>query len=123
MSDDHDHPSSHIALAQYAISLRNGFLPSSLPLSRLSDSYYDPWESIIARLSVLVSNGEIRKEIDNLSVLSTSQLYEELDWRRAYVVLAFLAHGYIWGGGMPSDVCIRAPFPCFLGTKRSNPKS
>ncbi|KAK0647104.1 Indoleamine 2,3-dioxygenase [Cercophora newfieldiana] len=83
---------------------QNGFLPECLPLSRLPDPYYEPWEALMPHLSALIDNGTIREKVDQLPVLSTSRLLTEPEQRRAYVVLCFLANGYIWGGRTASEV-------------------
>ncbi|CAK7225901.1 hypothetical protein SCUCBS95973_006020 [Sporothrix curviconia] len=97
---------------QYGLS-NNGFLPSRLPLARLPSPYYAPWEAIIANLPELLRNGQLRTRVRDLDVLSTSGLTTEPAWRRAYVVLAFLTHAYIWGDDPVADVlppCISVPF-------------
>ncbi|KAK3380553.1 Indoleamine 2,3-dioxygenase [Lasiosphaeria ovina] len=94
----------HRALfAEYAIS-SNGFLPENAPLAELSDPYYGPWESLIAELPGSIENRTVRDKVDRLPLLSADHLSTVVEWRRAYVILAFIAHGYIWGGDMPSEV-------------------
>jgi len=82
----------------------NGFLPIEQPLLSLPSNYYEPWEDIMSQLPELLRKKTIRDKINNLSVLKTSQLCTEAEWRRAYVILSFLAHGYIWGDDAPSEV-------------------
>lgn len=84
----------------------NGFLPKSAPSKRLSDSYYAPWERLAYRLPLLIQEERIRCEVDLLPVLSVDNLRSEEDWRRAYVILTFLTHGYIWGGQKAAEVCV-----------------
>ncbi len=88
---------------KYGIS-DNGFLPPKLPLNRLPDPLYAPWEDLVSRLSELLKTKEIRQSIDKLKILSTERLCTDDEWRRAYVVLSFLAHGFIWGGDKASEV-------------------
>ncbi|KAL1839638.1 hypothetical protein VTJ49DRAFT_1299 [Mycothermus thermophilus] len=90
-------------LADYGISPRHGFLPDVLPLTRLPDPYYNKWEAIVANLQGLILSRRLRGVIDRLPVLSTVGLEHEAEWRRAYMLLCFMAHGYIWGGDSPSD--------------------
>ncbi|KAJ9223283.1 hypothetical protein DTO169C6_4329 [Paecilomyces variotii] len=100
-------------LEDYAVSLRNGFLPDTTPLAHLPEPYYNPWESIAADLPDLIRTGRIREEVESLPILSTDKLHNDAEWRRAYVVLAFLTHAYIWGGQKPKDVLppvISCPF-------------
>jgi indoleamine 2,3-dioxygenase len=93
------------SLHGFAVSLDRGFLPQEYPLEVLPDTYYASWEAVITKLSKLLQEGRLRDEIDALPVLSTANLRSEPEWQRAYVVLAFFTHAYIWGGETPSEVC------------------
>ncbi|RYP14723.1 hypothetical protein DL765_006193 [Monosporascus sp. GIB2] len=90
-------------LADYGISPTHGFLPDVLPLTRLPDPYYNKWEAIAANLQNLILSKRLRGVIDRLPVLSTVGLEHDAEWRRAYMLLTFFAHGYIWGGDTPCD--------------------
>ncbi|PWY87170.1 indoleamine 2,3-dioxygenase [Aspergillus sclerotioniger CBS 115572] len=92
-----------ISLVEYGVSLQNGFLPEVLPLRRLEDPYYSRWEDIVQDLPAIIKAGTIRQAVNNLPILSTENLQQEPEWRRAYVVLAYLTHAYIWGGETPKD--------------------
>lgn len=85
---------------------KNGFLPDDEPLKRLPSPYYAPWEFILDDLPSLIKKRTIRRVVDLTPVLSTGKLHTEGEWRRAYVVLSFLAHAYIWGGERASEVRI-----------------
>lgn len=74
-----------------------GFLPSETPLERLPDDHYAPWEDLVSDLPLL-HHGGLQDQIDRLPVLCTSRLGDVREWRRAYVCLTFLLHGYMWGG-------------------------
>ncbi|KAI2465448.1 indoleamine 2,3-dioxygenase [Annulohypoxylon bovei var. microspora] len=102
-SEHNDCSDQHDYLQGYSIS-KNGFLPDRKPLRRLSNPYYAPWESLLGDLPSLIKERVIRKAVDRIQVLSTKKLHAEEEWRRAYVVLSFLAHAYIWGGEKPSEV-------------------
>ncbi len=91
------------ALADYGISPEHGFLPNELPLARLPDPYYNKWEAVAANLQALILSRRLRGVVDRLPVLSTVGLEHDAEWRRAYCILCFTAHGYIWGGDSPSD--------------------
>ncbi|KFY58402.1 hypothetical protein V496_06159 [Pseudogymnoascus sp. VKM F-4515 (FW-2607)] len=91
------------ALSDYGISPENGFLPDRLPLQHLPDPYYNKWESIVANLQALLLSKRLRGIIHDLPVLTTTGLEDESEWQRAYMMLAFMAHGYIWGGETPSE--------------------
>ena len=83
---------------------RNAFIPDQTPLPALTNSYYEPWELIVQHLASSIRDHTLKSQVDRLPVLSASYLTGEAEWRRAYVVLCFLAHGYIWGGRTASEV-------------------
>ena len=91
-------------LADYGISPEHGFLPAVTPLSTLPHAYYNPWETIVSNLHALLLSRRLRDVVDHLPVLSTTYLTTENEWRRAYVVLAFMLHSYVWGGDKPAEV-------------------
>lgn len=97
-------PSANINLDEYSVSSEHGFLPVELPLQHLAHPYYAPWESLAVKLPSLIRAGMIRSLIDNLPILDTTYLQTEPEWRRAYTILGFLTHAYIWGGEKPRDV-------------------
>ena len=90
-------------LADYGLSPTHGFLPDVLPLTRLPDPYYNKWEAVVANLQALILSKRLRGVIDRLPVLSTIGLEHDAEWRRAYMLLCFMAHGYIWSGDSPSE--------------------
>ncbi|TGO37129.1 hypothetical protein BHYA_0105g00210 [Botrytis hyacinthi] len=90
-------------LSKYGISPEYGFLPADLPLERLPDPYYNKWEAINANLQGLILSKRLRGVIDRLPVLSTAGLEHDSEWRRAYSLLCFMAHSYIWGGDSPEE--------------------
>lgn len=83
---------------------KNGFLPDQEPLRRLPSPYYAPWELVLDDLPSLIKKRLIQIVLDRIPVLSTSKLHTEAEWRRAYVILSFFTHAYIWGGEMASEV-------------------
>ncbi|TKA74159.1 hypothetical protein B0A49_04638 [Cryomyces minteri] len=90
-------------LSDYDVSAENGFLPSEIPLEILPDIYYSQWETIVRNLQGLILSKRLRGVVDNLPILSTDLLQTEQEWRRAYLLLAFISHAYIWGGDKPVD--------------------
>lgn len=90
-------------LEDYGVSATTGFLPEVLPLTRLPDPYYHKWEAIVSELQALILSRRIRAVADKLPVLSTAGLEHDSEWRRAYSLLSFMAHAYIWGGDSPAD--------------------
>jgi len=91
-------------LSDYDVSPTNGFLPTLPPCSRLSDAYYAPWESLVASLQPLILTSRLRSVVDRLPLLTTAHLVDEPEWRRAYSILGFVVHAYVWGGETPADV-------------------
>lgn len=81
-----------------------GFLSDCLPLARLANPYYEAWEDIASQLPNLIQTSQIREHIDNMPVCTTEHLKTEPEWRRACVIMGYLAHAYIWGGETPEDV-------------------
>lgn len=88
----------------YDISPKNGFLPNEPPLQYLPHSYYRKWEAVVANLQALLLSKRLRAVLEELPVITTSRLRTEAEWRRAYVLLSFMTHAYIWGGDAPADV-------------------
>lgn len=85
-----------------------GFLPAELPLRSLPQAYYKPWEDIVANLPALLLSRTIRGVVDQLPLLSTSELGSVREERRAYQVLGFIAHAYVWGTSEPKNCLPRA---------------
>lgn len=92
-----------IDLKGYDVSRVSGFLPSSLPLEQLPQEYYQPWENLVKNLPSLILTKRIRSLVDRLPLLSTEFLVGVEQIRRAYQVLTFLAHGYVWGDSEPTN--------------------
>ncbi|KAL9056443.1 MAG: hypothetical protein Q9162_002924 [Coniocarpon cinnabarinum] len=103
-------------LDDYQISPTHGFLPHELPLESLSDPYYSKWESIVRNLQGLILSRRLRDVVDRLPVLSTARLASEAEWRRAYSILGFISHAYIWGGDGPAEVVPPSLSVPFLST-------
>ncbi|KAJ5106067.1 hypothetical protein NUU61_003414 [Penicillium alfredii] len=89
--------------AVYGVSSDHGFLSPEPPLEVLPDPYYAKWEAIIENLQALLLSKRLRSMVDRLPVLSTTHLHTDAEWRRAYVVLVFMLHGYVWGGDRPVE--------------------
>lgn len=87
----------------YNVSPLTGFLPSELPIHCLTHPAYDRWERIINNFQSLLLSKRLRAVIDRLPILPASHLETDAEWRRAYSILTFMAHGYIWGGEKPSE--------------------
>ncbi|KAL9632874.1 MAG: hypothetical protein Q9164_005036 [Protoblastenia rupestris] len=90
-------------LEDYDVSVFNGFLPDEPPLEVLPDPYYEKWEAIVKHLQALLLCKRLREVVQDLPVITTSRLRRPAEWRRAYVLLSFMAHAYIWGGDRPEE--------------------
>ncbi|TVY83708.1 Indoleamine 2,3-dioxygenase [Lachnellula suecica] len=95
-------PPLEVNLEPFGVS-RNGFLPKELPLQRLCDQYYESWEVIMDQLPSLLTAASFRIKVDDLRVLSPSRLSSTREWQRAYLILSFFTHSYIWEAGGPSQ--------------------
>lgn len=93
-------------LEDYGISPTYGFLSEEPPLESLPKPYYAKWEQIVSNMQPLLLTRRLREVVDNLPVLSATYLRSEREWRRAYVVLVFMLHGYVWGANRPEEVCL-----------------
>lgn len=91
-------------LEDYGLSPDRGFLPAENPIQCLPHPVYDRWERIMNNFQSLLLSKRLRVVIDRLPILPAVHLESEGEWRRAYSVLTFMAHGYIWGGDKPSEV-------------------
>ncbi|BCS22006.1 indoleamine 2,3-dioxygenase [Aspergillus puulaauensis] len=89
--------------ADYGVSPDSGFLPSEPPLEQLPDPYYSKWEWIASNIQGLLLSRRIRGVVDTMPSLSTSYLQTEPEWMRAYSILGFILHGYVWAGPMPAE--------------------
>ncbi len=85
-------------LDDYGLSAKHGFLPHELPLTRLPDPYYNKWEAIASanNLPALILSRRFRAVIQRLPVLDTRGLEHQREWQRAYMILTFFLHAYIW---------------------------
>lgn len=99
-------------LKSFQVDSTTGFLPPELPVTRLADSYYQPWEDLVSNLPALLLTRRIRPLVEKLPVLSTEKLKSTSEIRRAYQVLGFLAHAYVWGTNEPTNripECVAKP--------------
>ena len=87
-------------LPSYNISSSNGFLADQ-PLTSFPNTYYQPWDEIITKLSTLISSKKLCHAVERLETLNTDFLTFDSEYQRAYVVLGFIIHGYIWSNNPP----------------------
>lgn len=89
-------------LEDYDVSAKSGFLPEEYPLAHLP-SYYEPWERIVNNLPALLLTTRVRAMVQKLPYLNCDKLTTDRENRRAYSILGFIAHAYIWGVSDPTD--------------------
>lgn len=87
---------------KYGVSLKTGFLPEEPPLKRLP-AYFEPWEEVADDLPALLLTKQVRSRINALPTLDASRLSGENEIRRAYSMLGFLAHAFVWCRPVPVD--------------------
>ncbi|KAL2202616.1 indoleamine 2,3-dioxygenase subfamily [Sarocladium strictum] len=88
-------------LDAFDISPTLGFLSNHPPLPSFSNPHFAQLDELVANLSVHINNGTLRQRVDNLPHLDHSHLSSDQEYKRAYLVLGFLIHAYVWGG--PKD--------------------
>lgn len=93
----------NIHLEDFAVSKRNGFLSEKAP-PPLDHGDFAQWESTVTEIPSLLQNNAFRQKIDALPIVDVSILTLEAEWQRAYHLLGFMTHAYIWGGEKPSEV-------------------
>ena len=87
-------------LQQFDVYEETGFIPREEPEKALSDTF-KPWEELVAKLPVLLSTKCLRKKATSLPLVLPEELscLSEREWWRAYVLLCYICHAYIWGEG------------------------
>ena len=86
-------------LNRYNISAKRGFLPSIDPVLSLPKAFV-PWENIGARLPELIRDKRLRQEVGKLPLdFPFAELKCEEEWWRAFCLLAFVSHSYVWCEG------------------------
>lgn len=88
----------------YGISEKYGFLSDEAALEVLPDPYYKEWESVVANLQALLLSKRLKRRIETLPIVTALRLRTNPEWRRAYTLLSFMTHAYIWGGDQPEEV-------------------
>lgn len=103
-------------LEEYAISPTSGFLPPpTAPPLRALPTYYAPWDSLAASLPDLLATNTLRARVHDLPLLSTANLHSSREFQRAFVVLGFLVHGYVWCGTLTGESKPHPVIPPALG--------
>ncbi|ODV92499.1 hypothetical protein CANCADRAFT_87363 [Tortispora caseinolytica NRRL Y-17796] len=91
-----------LKLEDFDISPHTGFLPEQLPISHLDDRFAE-WEHIAEDLPSLLMSRTLRHAVDSMPLLDPADLPDIRHYRRAYSILGFLVHAYIWESQPPKD--------------------
>ena len=83
---------------------KRGFLPFPDPLTYLPPAF-TPWEKAAQDMPKLLVANKLRSAIEQMPVLDIKKLKKERQYDRAMLLLSFMGHGYVWGGGEPTN-CI-----------------
>ena len=88
-------------LEEFQVGRKNGFLGDELPLKRLREENHEEWEKVMDQLSVLLHTEKkiLYQKIENLPDFKVEELIERADkreMRRAFLVLSFLSHAYVF---------------------------
>lgn len=89
----------------FEISRDYGFVPDR-PSQALGPAF-GAWESVAAALPQHLTKGTLQTSICNLPSFEVSRLDQPGQWQRAYIILAFLTHGWVHG-------CVRNTVPPIL---------
>jgi len=85
-------------LDKYNISASRGFLPLTDPIASLPSSF-QAWEVVAAYLPDLIRSKTVREEVERLPAFPTDDLSSEAEWWRAFCLLTFVSHSYVWCEG------------------------
>ena len=85
-------------VSDYHVSPTYGFLPDDQPLKSLPP-YYLPWDNLAKHLSTSIAGKTLRSEVAELPLLSAAHLSTWEQLHRAFVVLGFLVHAWVWCDG------------------------
>lgn len=89
-------------LSQYDFHPRHGFLPDPDPLERLPEPFA-AWEALGRDLPKLLVADQVRPRLQGMPVFPTAALGGSREWERAMVLLSYLGHAYVWGGGKAAE--------------------
>ena len=92
-----------INIEDYGLSRTLGFLSDTPPLTSFSDNNFSSCDDLVRHLPHLIASKTLRNEVRKLPELDVQSLATDAGRHRAYVVLAFLVHGYVWMD-LPHDV-------------------
>ncbi|HMO01682.1 MAG TPA: hypothetical protein PKD37_02885 [Oligoflexia bacterium] len=96
--------------ADFEIDPNNGFLPNTEPLSKLSKEW-EIVDELGAELPKLLLCDQVKQKIAKLKKLPVEKLNSRAERERAFMILSFLGHAYVWGekkipGSIPASLAV-----------------
>lgn len=96
--------------SKYEISPERGFLPNYTPLLSLGREH-EAWDHAAAHLPKLIADQKMEATLASLPEFSLSNLGSTAEKERAFLILAHMAHAYLWETGemrkiLPAKVAI-----------------
>ena len=88
---------TQMELNDFCISSKTGFLPPQ-PVKALQGDYFSEWEKLVQGLRLLIRDKCVKRAVEDLPEVEFSDrtLSTEEEWQRAYVILSFIAHSFIF---------------------------
>jgi indoleamine 2,3-dioxygenase len=80
-----------------------GFLPTQDPLKQLPKPF-EAWEEVACQLPKLLVSDQLHRTIFELSPFPLEEIHDRRELERAMLLLSYLGHAYVWGGGRPETV-------------------
>lgn len=94
-----------MTFASYGFDPQRGFLPAADPLEQLP-AEFGAWEELARNLPKLLVSERLRGRLEQAPAFPIERLAGERERERAMVLLSYLGHAYVWGGG---DAATRLP--------------
>lgn len=85
-------------LSAYDFDIQRGFLPAVDPLESLPEPFSD-WEWLGKNLPKLLVAGQLRGRLERMPDFPVTRLGDPAEWEWAMLLLSYLGHAYVWGGG------------------------
>jgi indoleamine 2,3-dioxygenase len=86
------------SMSDHGVSPTLGFLPPEAPLKSLP-SYFSAWDGLASNIPTAIAAKSLRSDIARLPIISAAKLTNQAQLHRAFVVLGFLVHAYVWCDG------------------------
>jgi indoleamine 2,3-dioxygenase len=95
-------------LTKFDVDPERGYLPASDPLTSLPPGF-EPWEETAAQLPKLLMTTKLRRTLERMPVLDPAPLQTAAELERAMMLLSYLGHAHVWGGGKEPATSVPAP--------------